>query len=103
MSKKDEEYYPKINNLLNTIAKNIKNNAVKEPLDKIRNTINPTRHLNKLLKNYKNQEQRKLQDKMRNLLQRWRKNLLDEDAKKLNTRMKKKKKIYLNENDKKKL
>ena len=30
MSKKDEEYYPKINNLLNTIAKNVKNNAVKE-------------------------------------------------------------------------
>ena len=25
LSKKDEEYYPKINNLLNTIAKNIKN------------------------------------------------------------------------------
>ena len=52
MSKKPEEYYPKINNLLNTIAKNVKKNATKEPFDKIRNSINPNRYLNKLLKNY---------------------------------------------------
>ena len=103
ISKRDEEYYPKINNLLNMIAKNIKNNAVKEPLERIRNTINPTRYLNKLLKNYKNQEKRALQDKMRNLLQRWRKNLLDEDAKKLRLKMLYNLRIYLNENDKKKL
>ena len=103
MSKKDEEYYPKINNLLNTIAKNVKNNAVKEPFDKIRNSHNPTRYLQKLLKNYKNQEQRALRDKMRNLLGRWRKNTVDENAKKLKTRMLYNLKVYLNENDKKKL
>ena len=103
MSKKDEEYYPKINNLLNTIAKNVKNNAVKEPLDKIKNSINPTRYLQKVLKNYKNQEQRALRDKMRNLLGRWRKNLVDNKEKILKTRMLYNLKIYLNEKDKKKL
>ena len=33
LSKTDEKYYPKINNLLTTIAKNIKKNAVKDPFE----------------------------------------------------------------------
>ena len=103
LSKKDEEYYPKINNLLTTIAKNIKKNAVKEPFDNIKNSRNPTRYLKKILKNYKNQEQRILKDKMRNLLGRWRKNNQSKNAKLLKTRMLYNLKIYLNENEKKKL
>ena len=41
MSKRPEEYYPKINNLLNTLAKNIKKAAAEEPFDKIKNARNP--------------------------------------------------------------
>ena len=103
MSKKPEEYYPKMNNLLNTIAKNVKKIATKEPFDKIKKSINPNRYLNKLLKNYNNQEKRLLNGKMRNLFGRWRKNIMDKKAHNLKTKMLYNLKIYLNENDKKKI
>ena len=63
MSKRPEEYYPKINNLLQVLTKNIKNAATEEPFDKIRNTRNPNRYLLKVIKNYKNQEKRALDGK----------------------------------------
>ena len=103
MSKKPEEYYPRINNLLNTIAKTIKKNISREPFEKIYNTINPKRYLQKILKSYQNQEKSLLNGKLRNLLGRWRKNVMDKNAKVLKTRMLYNLKIYLNENDKKKL
>ena len=103
MSKKPEEYYPRINNLLNTIAENIKKNISREPFNKIKNSKNPKRYLDKILKNYKNQEKRLLNGKMRNLFGRWRKNIVDKNAKKLKTRMIYNLKIYLDKNDKKKL
>ena len=103
MSKKPEEYYPKINHLINTIAKNVKKMAVKDPFDRIKHSKNPTRYLNKLLKNYKNIEKRTLEGKLRNLLGRWRKNIGDKNAKILKTKMLYNLKIYLNENSKKKL
>ena len=103
MSKKPEEYYPRINNLLNTIAKIIKKNISREPFEKIYNTINPKRYLQKILKSYQNQEKRLLNGKLRNLLGRWRKNVMDKNAKVLKTRLLYNLKIYLNENDKKKL
>ena len=103
MSKKPEEYYPRINNLLNTIAKTIKKNISREPFEKIYNTINPKKYLQKILKSYQNQEKRLLNGKLRNLLGRWRKNVMDKNAKVLKTRLLYNLKIYLNENDKKKL
>ena len=103
MSKKPEEYYPKINNLLNTIAKNVKKASTEEPFDKIKKTINPNRYLQKLIKNYKNQEQRNLDNKLRNLFGRWRKKISDKNAKDLKAKILYNLKIYLNENDKKKL
>ena len=83
MSKRPEEYYPKINNLLNTLAKNIKKAAAEEPFDKIKNARNPNRYLTKLIKNYKNQENRNLNGKLRNLLGRWRKAIGDSYSKNL--------------------
>ena len=103
MTRKDEEYYPKMNHLLDTISKVIKQNVSKEAFDKINNNRNPNRFLHKLLKNYKNQEKRFLKDKMRNLLGRWRKNIQNKNAKLLKTRMLYNLKLYLNENKKMKL
>jgi len=95
MSKKPEEYYPRMNNLLNTIAENIKKNISREPFNKIKNSKNPKRYLDKILKNYKNQEKRLLNGKMRNLFGRWRKKIVDKNAKKLKTRMIYNLKIYI--------
>ena len=103
MSKRPEEYYPKINNLLNTLAKNIKKAASEEPFDKIKNTRNPNRYLTKLIKNYKNQENRNLNGKLRNLLGRWRKSIGDSYSKDLKTKIIYKLKAYLDDGNRKKL
>ena len=71
MCKKPEEYYPKINNLLNSIKKFIQKQATKDPFDKIKASKNPERYLLKLLKNRKNQDNRLLDGKLRNLMGRW--------------------------------
>ena len=103
MSKRPEEYYPKINNLINTIAKNVKKSATEEPFDKIKNTRNPNRYLNKLIKNYKNQEKRNLDGKLRNLLGRWRKAIGDSNTKSLKTKILYKLKTFLDDGQRKKL
>ena len=103
MSKRPEEYYPRINNLLNIIAKNIKKSATEEPFDKIRNTRNPNRYLTKLIKIYKNQENRSLDGKLRNLLGRWRKAIIDNKSKTLKTKILIQLKSYLDDGNKKKL
>ena len=66
MSKRPEEYYPKINNLIKVLSKNIKKCATEEPFVRIRNTRNPDRYLQKIIKKYKNQEKRALYGKLRN-------------------------------------
>ena len=103
MSKKPEEYYPKINNLLNIIKKNVKNSATNDPFNKIKNSINPERYLLKLIKNRNNQNNRLLQGQLRNLLGRWRKNTSDNKAKELKTKILYNLKIYLDDIQKKKL
>ena len=103
MSKKPEEYYPRVNNLLNALEKYIKKKAVSEPFDLIKITRNPTRHLLKLVKNYDNQEKRLLDGKLRNLLGRWRKAASDTGAKDLKARILYNIKVYLDEAQKKKL
>ena len=103
MSKRPEEYYPKINNLLKVISKSIKNAASEEPFDKIRNTRNPERYLLKVIKNYKNQEKRALDGKLRNLLGRWRKAIGDSNSKDLKTKIIYKLKLFLDDGQRKKL
>ena len=103
MSKRPEEYYPKINNLLNTLAKNIKKAASDEPFDKIKNARNPERYLLKVIKNYKNQENRLLNGKLRNLLGRWRKAIGDSNTKNLKTKIIYKLKAFLDDGNRKKL
>ena len=103
MSKKPEEYYPRINNLLNSLAKYAKKKATSEPFDLIKISRNPTRHLMKLIKNYDNQEKRLLNGKLRNLLGRWRKAASDTNAKDLKARILYNIKVYLDELQKKKL
>ena len=103
MSKKPEEYYPKLNNLLNALKNNIKKNVTKEPLDKIKNSKNPERYLLKLFKNINNQNDRLLNGKLRNLLGRWRKNAIDDKASNLKTKILYNLKIYLDDSQKKKL
>ena len=87
MSKRPEEYYPKINNLLNALSKYIQKKATSEPFDKIKMTRNPTRHLIKLIKIHKNQEKRLLNEKLRNLVGRWRKASSNINAKYLKTKI----------------
>ena len=103
MSKKPEEYYPKINHLFNVIARNIKKNATEEPFDRIKNTRNPYRYLLKVVKNYKNQENRALDGKLRNLLGRWRKAIGDRHTKSLKTKIIYKLKTFLDDSNRKKL
>ena len=103
MSKRPEEYYPKINNLLNTLAKNIKKSATEEPFDKILNTRNPNRYLNKLIKNYKNQENRNINGKLRNLLGRWRKAIGNSYSKDLKAKIIYNLRAYLDDGQRKKL
>ena len=103
MSKRPEEYYPKINNLLNVLSKNIKKAATDEPFDKIRNSKNPYRYLQKIIKNYKNQEKRALDGKLRNLLGRWRKAIGDTKTKTLKTKIIYKLREYLDDGNRKKL
>ena len=103
MSKRPEEYYPKINNLLNILAKNIKKSATDEPFDKIRNTRNPNRYLQKIIKNYKNQENRALNGKLRNLLGRWRKAIGDKYSKNLKTKIIYNLRAYIEDGNRKKL
>ena len=103
MSKKPEEYYPRINNLIESLNRYIKKKATNEPFDLIKISRNPTRHLLKLLKNYDNQEKRLLDGKLRNLLGRWRKATSDTNAKNLKARILYNIKVYLDELEKKKL
>ena len=103
MTKKPEEYYPKINNLLNSITKYIKKKVTEEPFDKIKMTVNPTRYLLNIIKNYDNQEQRLLNGKLRNLLGRWRKASSDIHGKNLKARLIYNIKTNLDESQKKKL
>ncbi len=103
MSKKPEEYYPRINHLIQTLSKNIKKSAVDEPFDIIRETRNPERYLLKLFKNYKNQEKRLLYGKLINLFGRWRKTVGDIYNKDIRTKIIYKLKTFLDEGNKKKL
>ena len=103
MSKRPEEYYPRINNLLQTIAKNVKKSATEEPFDKIRITRNPNRYLTKIIKNYKNQEKRVLDGKLRNILGRWRRAIGQHNTKNLKTKIIYKLKTYLDDGNRKKL
>ena len=103
MSKKPEEYYPKLNNLLNALKNNIKKNVTKEPFDKIKNSTNPERYLLKIFKNINNQNNRLLNGKLRNLLGRWRKNVVDDKTSNLKTKILYNLKIYLDDSQKKKL
>lgn len=102
MSKKPEEYYPKINNLLNSIKKFVQKQATKDPFDKIKASKNPERYLLKLLKNRKNQDNRLLDGKLRNLMGRWRKITTDDNATDLKAKILYNLKIYLDESNKKK-
>ena len=103
MIKKPEEYYPKINNLLNIIKKNVKNCATNEPFNKIKNSRNPQRYLLKLIKNRNNQNNRLLEGQLRNLLGRWRRNTVDNKASELKTKILYNLKNYMNDTQKKKL
>jgi hypothetical protein len=103
MSKRPEEYYPRINNLLKVLAKNIKNCATEEPFDRIRNTRIPDRYLKKIIKNYNNQEKRALDGKLRNLFGRWRKAVGDSNTKDLKTKILYKLRVYLDDSERKKL
>ena len=103
MSKKPEEYYPKINNLLNSIKKFVQKQATKDPFDKIKASKNPERYLLKLLKNRKNQDNRLLDGKLRNLMGRWRKITTDDNATDLKAKILYNLKIYLDESNKKKI
>ena len=103
MSKKPEEYYPKINNFFQILSKKILKNVVEEPFDKIKNTRNPNRYLLKIIKNYKNQEKRLLDGKLRNLLGRWRKATGDNNTKDLKAKMIYKLKMFLEDGQRKKL
>ena len=103
MSKKPEEYYQKINNLLNSIKKFVQKQATKDPFDKIKASKNPERYLLKLLKNRKNQDNRLLDGKLRNLMGRWRKITTDDNATDLKAKILYNLKIYLDESNKKKI
>ena len=103
LSKRPEEYYPKMNNLLNSIKKYIKKKATGDPFDKIKISINPTRYLLKVLKINNNQGKRLLEGKLRNLLGRWRKATSDNNAKDLKTKIIYNIKVNLEESFKKKL
>ena len=103
MSRKPEEYYPRINNLINTIKRYIKKKASSEPFDKIKKSINPTRYLLKLIKNRKNQDSRLLTQKLRNILGRWRKSVVDNNSTNLKTKIMYNIKLNIKESEKKKL
>ena len=103
MSKKPDEYYPRMNNLLNLIKNYITKNATYEPFEKIKMSKNPERYLLKVLKNIKNQENRTLNGKLRNLFGRWRKLAMDGIADDLKTKILYNLKVYLDEKQKKKL
>ena len=103
MTKKPDEYYPKVNNLLNSLKKYVTKRAVSSPFDQIKITRNPTRYLLKILKNYKNQENRILNGKLRNIIGRWRSGTNDNNTKNLKTKILYNIKIYLDESQKKKL
>ena len=103
MSKRPEEYYPKINNLIKVLSKNIKNCATEEPFDRIRNTRNPDRYLQKIIKKYKNKEKRAMDGKLPNLLGRGRKAIGDSNAKTLKTKIIFKIREYLDDSQRKKL
>ena len=103
MSKRPEEYYPRITNLLNSISKYIKKKATSEPFDKIKITRNPTRYLLKLIKINNNHEKRLLNGKLRNLLGRWRKASGNINVKNLRTKIIYNIKKNLEDSDKKKL
>ena len=103
MSKKPEEYYPKINNLIEILSKNIKKSAAEEPFDKIREARNPNRYLLKLIKNYKNQEKRNMKGKLRSILGRWRKAIDDDKTKNLKSRILLNMKRFLEDGNRKKI
>ena len=103
MSRKPDEYYPKINNLLNSIKNYAKKKATKEPFTKIKNSKNPERYLLKLLKNKNNQDARLLDGKLRNLLGRWRKQTFEDKSSDLKAKILYNLKVYLNDIQKKKL
>ena len=103
MSKKPEEYYPKINNLLNSIKNYVTKRASNEPFGKIKNSRNPTSNLLKIMNIRNKQEKTLLIGKLGNLLGRWRSVSIDTFAKKLKTRILYNIKIYLDESEKKKL
>ena len=103
MSKKPEEYYPRLNNLLNILAKNIKKSGTKEPFDKIKDSRNPERYLLKVINNYKNQEKRRLNNLFISLFGRWKKAISDSNIKDLKTKIIYNFKFYQNEGQKKKL
>ena len=87
LSKKPDEYYPKMNNLFNLIKNYIKKKATTEPFDKIKIAKNPERYLLKILKNRKNQDNRLLNGKFRNLFGRWRKQTIGDNAKDLKAKI----------------
>ena len=101
--KKPDEYYPNMNNLINSLSKYIKKKATKEPFDKIKMTRNPTRRLLNLIKNYKNQEKRLLDGKLRNLLGRWRSASNVINSKNLKTKIIFNIKTHKDDSDKKRL
>ena len=103
LSKKPDEYYPKMNNLFNLIKNYIKKKATTEPFDKIKIAKNPERYLLKILKNRKNQDNRLLNGKFRNLFGRWRKQTIGDNAKDLKAKILYNLKLYLDESQKKKL
>ena len=103
MSQKPNEYYPKMNNLLNSIKNYVTKKASKEPFNKIKSTRNPTRHLLKMIKNNENQQKRILNDKLRNLIGRWRSASSQTNSKTLKTKILYNIKLYLDDSQKKKL
>jgi hypothetical protein len=103
MIKKPDEYYPNVNNLLNSISKYITKKATNQPFSKIKMTRNPTRRLLNVFKNYKNQEKRLLDGKLRNLLGRWRSASNVIKSKNLKTKIIFNIKTYLDESKKKRL
>ena len=103
MSKKPEEYYPRINNLIQTLSKNIKKAAVDEPFDRIRVTTNPSRYLLKIMKIYKNQEKRDLNEKFRKYFDLWRRALNEHKTKDIKTKIIFKLKTFIENGNRKKL
>ena len=103
MSQRPNNYYPKINNFLNSLKIYAVKKASREPFNKIKLSRNPSRHLLKIIKNKDNQQKRLLNEKLRNLLGRWRSTSSHSSVHNLKAKILYNLKIYFDESQKKKL